>query len=264
MTGLAFPEISPIIFSIGPIAIRWYSMAYLTGILFAWLMISKDVKKYKLSFTRENIEDIIFYVTLGIILGGRVGYMLVYGTDLLIHNPLSIFAIWNGGMSFHGGIIGVIIALFILSKKMKKQFLSLTDMVCVYVPVGICLGRLANFVNGELWGRPSEVAWAIRFPAGGYVPRHPSQIYESLTEGLLLFIILFFCWKVQKIRIRTGLESGIFLCFYGVFRFFMEFFREPDIQIGYIFKYITMGQILSLPFVLCGIYLIVKSTRTVR
>ena len=261
MTGLAFPDISPIIFAIGPIAIRWYSLAYLIGILAAWFLVAKDSEKYNLGLTKTNAEDAAFYVTLGIILGGRLGYMLVYGRDLLLANPLSVFAIWNGGMSFHGGIVGVIIAIYLLSRKIKFPFLGLTDVICVYVPIGIFFGRIANFINDELWGRPSDVAWAVRFPSGGYVPRHPSQIYEAFTEGLLLFIVLKILWSRSKIRNMTGFVSGMFLVLYGIFRTILEQFREPDKQIGFLFDGITMGQLLSVPLYILGFYLIVRALR---
>lgn len=258
MTGLAFPDISPIIFSIGPVAIRWYSMAYLAGILLAWYFVRRDVKKYNMDLSAQNLEDAVFYITLGIILGGRIGYMLIYGRDLLAENFFSVFQIWKGGMSFHGGIVGVIIAIYLLSKKINYKFLGLTDIVCVYVPIGIFLGRIANFINGELWGRPSDVAWAVRFPDGGYIPRHPSQLYEAGMEGLLMFIILKTLWSFEAVRGKTGITSGCFLFLYGLFRMCMEQFREPDQQIGFLFGYITMGQILSLPFLLLGAFLIIR------
>lgn len=261
MIGFAYPDISPIMCSLGPIVIRWYSMAYLVGIIAAWLLVSRDVKKYDFGFTKNEMEDAVFYVTVGIILGGRIGYMLIYGRDMLFSNPSSLFAIWKGGMSFHGGIIGVIIALWLFSRKINQKFLHLTDMVCVYVPIGIFLGRLANFANDELWGRETKVPWAVRFPSGGYLPRHPSQLYEALTEGLLMFLILLFCWRMEKIRNKTGFVSGLFLFLYGFFRMTMEQFRQPDAQIGFIFKYITMGQMLSLPFLLLGIYLMFRALK---
>jgi len=261
MTGLAYPEISPIIFSIGPIALRWYSVAYLLGIAAAWFFIMRDTKRYNLGLTKENVEDIIFYATLGIILGGRTGYMLVYGRDMLFQNILSFFEIWKGGMSFHGGIIGVIIAIWLCAKKMKYDFLRITDVMCVYVPIGIFLGRLANFVNDELWGRETTVPWAVRFPSGGYLPRHPSQLYEAMTEGLLMFVILLICWRMPKIREKNGFASGLFLSLYGFFRMSMEQFRQPDAQMGFFFKYVTMGQLLSFPLLVLGIYLIVRAVR---
>lgn len=261
MIGFAYPDISPIMFSFGFITIRWYSMAYLVGIIAAWLLVSRDVKKYKFGLTKENLEDAAFYATMGVVLGGRIGYMLVYAREMLFENSLTLFEIWKGGMSFHGGIVGVIVALWLLSRKINKKFLCLTDMICVYVPIGIFLGRLANFANDELWGRETTVPWAIRFPSGGYLPRHPSQLYEALTEGLLMFVILLLCWRQPKIREKNGLVSGIFLFLYGFFRMNMEQFRQPDEQIGFIFEYITMGQLLSLPFLILGIYLIIRALR---
>lgn len=260
MTGIAYPDISPIIFSIGPLAIRWYSMAYLFGILSAWYLIAKNIKKYNLPISKENLEDLVFYVTLGIILGGRLGYIMFYGSDIFLKNPLEIFAIWHGGMSFHGGIVGVIIATYLFSRKIGYPFLGLTDLISLYVPIGIFCGRLANFANDELWGRVANVPWAIRFPSGGYLPRHPSQLYEACTEGVLIFICLNIMWCFPWVRQNKGYISGTFLSLYGMFRIIMEQFREPDAQIGFIFANITMGQLLSLPFIILGSLLIVRAT----
>lgn len=261
MTGLAYPEISPIIFSIGPVAIRWYSMAYLVGIISAWLLVRRQINLYKIPITKENLEDLVFDVTMGIILGGRLGYVLFYGHSLFWEHPLEIFAIWNGGMSFHGGIIGVILAIFYFAHQIKMPFLRVTDLVVLYVPIGIFLGRLANFVNDELWGRVTDVAWAVRFPNGGYLPRHPSQIYESLTEGVLMFIILNVLWRYRWVREKTGFVSGMFAFLYALFRISMEPFREPDQQLGYFFNSVTMGQILSLPFLLIGLWVMARSIK---
>ena len=253
MTGLEYPEISPIIFSIGPLAIRWYSMAYLIGIISAWLLVKRQVRIYNIPLTKENLEDLVFDVTLGIILGGRLGYVLFYGGSLFWEHPLQIFAIWQGGMSFHGGIIGVILAIWYFAHSVKMPFLKVTDLVVLYVPIGIFLGRLANFVNDELWGRVTDVAWAVRFPNGGYLPRHPSQLYEALAEGVLMFIILNLLWRFKGVRERTGLVSGAFAFLYAVFRMSMEQFREPDAQLGFFFGSVTMGQMLSLPFFIVGL-----------
>ncbi len=252
MTGLAYPEISPIIFSIGPIAIRWYSMAYLFGILAAWYLVLRNVRKYNLPISKSNLEDLVFYITLGIILGGRLGYVLFYGQNIFWQNPLEVFAIWHGGMSFHGGIIGVIAASYLVARKIHYPFLSITDLVALYAPIGMFCGRLANFANDELWGRVSSVPWAIRFPNGGYLPRHPSQLYEAFLEGVLLFIILNLLWQKKWIRQHTGFVSGLFLILYGGFRILVEQFREPDAQLGFVFGHITMGQMLSLPFIVLG------------
>ena len=256
MNGLAYPDISPIIFSIGPLAVRWYSMAYLFGIVAAWFLVSRNIKKFSLPISKAALEDMVFYITLGIVLGGRLGYVLFYGRDMFAENPLEVFAIWHGGMSFHGGIIGVIAATYLVTKKYNYKFLSITDLIALYAPIGIFCGRLANFVNDELWGRVADVPWAIKFPAGGYLPRHPSQLYEAALEGLLLFIILNLLWQKQWARRHTGFISGLFLLCYGVFRAFLEQFREPDAQLGFIFVHITMGQLLSLPFILLGAVLI--------
>lgn len=261
MTGLAYPDISPIIFEIGPFALRWYSMAYLIGILAGWWLVSKRTKKYMLPLTKQNLEDIAFYMTLGIILGGRIGYILLYGREHFLQNPLEIFEIWHGGMSFHGGILGVIIALWLVARKIKYGFLSLTDLVSPVVPIGIFLGRLANFANDELWGRACNLPWAVRFPRGGYIPRHPSQIYEALLEGVLMYIILNLAWRCKFIRERQGLVSALFLLCYAIFRTFCEQFREPDAQIGFLWFNITMGQLLSAPALILGIFLLYRSCR---
>lgn len=261
MIGLEYPDISPIIFSVGPIVIRWYSMAYLVGIISAWLLIRRNVKQNNIPLTKDNIEDLVFDVTLGIILGGRLGYVIFYGTSMFWENPLQILAIWNGGMSFHGGIAGVIIALWYFSYQVKMPFLKVTDLVVLYVPIGIFLGRLANFINDELWGRVTDVAWAVRFPNGGYLPRHPSQIYEALAEGVLMFIILNWLWRYKWVRERVGFVSGLFAIMYALMRISMEQFREPDAQLGFFFKYITMGQMLSIPLLIAGVYVIIATIK---
>lgn len=261
MTGLAFPDISPIIFSIGPLSVRWYSMAYLFGILFGWFLVNRYIEKYKINLSQTDIEDLVFYITLGIILGGRLGYVLFYGTSSFWHNPLQILAIWQGGMSFHGGIIGVITAIYLFSRKIKYPFLGITDLVVLVVPVGVFLGRIANFINDELWGRVTDVAWAVRFPNGGYLPRHPSQLYESLLEGLLTFIVLNVLWRKKWVREHTGFVSSLFVLCYGVFRISMEQFRQPDAHMGFYLNYFTMGQILSLPLVIVGIWVLIISSR---
>lgn len=259
MIGLAYPDISPNIFSIGDFALRWYSMAYLVGILLGWWLVSVRVKKYDIDLSKANLEDIAFFMTLGIILGGRLGYVFFYGDGQYWQNPLEIFSIWHGGMSFHGGIIGVIFALWIISRKIRFSYLKLTDLIAPVVPIGIFLGRLANFANDELWGRVTDVAWAVRFPRGGYLPRHPSQIYEALMEGVLLFAVLNILWKNKWCREHTGFVSGMFLLGYSVCRIFAEQFREPDAQIGFLWSGLTMGECLSLPIQVLGLFLIWRS-----
>lgn len=261
MTGIDFPSISPIIFEIGPLAIRWYSMAYLVGIIFGWLMIIRNSQKYQLGLDKPKVEDFMFYVTLGIILGGRLGYAIFYGGKMMWLEPWHLLEIWKGGMSFHGGVFGVIAATYVYARKIDYSFLRLTDLAVLYAPLGIFLGRLANFANDELWGRVSNVPWAVKFPSGGYLPRHPSQLYEAFLEGLLVFVILNFLWRFAKVREAKGLVSALFVLMYGVFRMLMEQFREPDAQLGFLFGSVTMGQLLSVPLVVLGLVVIYRSLK---
>lgn len=261
MSGLTYPEISPVMLSIGPIDIRWYSLAYLFGIIAAWILIIQNVKKYNLDLTRAQLDDMIFNITLGIILGGRIFYVLFYNFEMFLSSPLEIFALWHGGMSFHGGLVGAILGIYYSARKTKHPFLMLSDLAALYTPIGLFLGRLANFVNDELWGRVSDVPWAVKFPNGGYLPRHPSQIYEALLEGVLLFALLNFLWRFKCVREKNGVISGVFLAFYALCRILIENFREPDGQLGFIVAHITMGQILSLPFLVAGILIVVYACR---
>ncbi len=261
MTGIEFPQISPIMFAVGPFAIRWYSMAYLAGILLGWYLINRNIRKYGQELTAQNVEDLIFYLTLGIIVGGRLGYALFYGGWSMWAEPWHLLEIWKGGMSFHGGVIGVIVAVFWYSRKIKYPFLGLTDLIVLYVPIGIFLGRLANFVNDELWGRVTDVPWAVRFPNGGYLPRHPSQLYEAFFEGLVMLLVLNFLWQIKTIREHKGTVSAFFIILYGLFRVALEQFREPDKQLGFFFEYVTMGQMLSIPLVLVGLWVLYKNFR---
>ena len=253
MVGLSFPDISPIMFSIGPLAIRWYSMAYLVGIVAGWMLVNRNVRINKLGLEKTQIEDLMFYITLGIILGGRLGYAIFYGGAEMWLKPWRLLEIWKGGMSFHGGVVGVIAAVWLFSRKIKYSFLALTDLAVLYAPIGIFLGRLANFVNDELWGRVTTVPWAVRFPAGGYLPRHPSQLYEGLLEGVLMFVVLNLLWQLPKIRRIHGVVSALFIILYGCFRIILEQFREPDAQLGFFFGGVTMGQMLSIPLMVGGL-----------
>lgn len=257
MVGLSFPDISPIMFSIGPLAIRWYSMAYLVGIVAGWMLVNRNVRINKLGLEKTQIEDLMFYITLGIILGGRLGYAIFYGGAEMWLKPWRLLEIWKGGMSFHGGVVGVIAAVWLFSRKIKYSFLALTDLAVLYAPIGIFLGRLANFVNDELWGRVTTVPWAVRFPAGGYLPRHPSQLYEGLLEGVLMFVVLNLLWQLPKIRRIHGVVSALFIIFYGCFRIILEQFREPDAQLGFFFGGVTMGQMLSIPLMVGGLAVLV-------
>lgn len=256
MTGLAYPEISPIALSIGPLAIRWYSLAYLAGILAAWFLALRNNKKNNLGYTKQNIEDLAFYITLGIIIGGRLGYAVFYGGAEMWLKPWRLLELWKGGMSFHGGIVGVIAAAWFYAKKFNFKFLAVTDLVALYAPIGMFLGRIANFINDELWGRVTTVPWAVRFPAGGYVPRHPSQLYEAFFEGIVIFILLNLLWRSTKIRQNSGIISALFVLLYGIFRIAMEQFRQPDAQLGFFFNTVTMGQMLSAPLILTGLIIL--------
>ena len=265
MTGLAFPDISPIMFSVAGISVRWYSMAYLGGIVLAWIWLIRDIKKYNFSFDSSAVEDIIFYITVGIIIGGRVGYALFYGGNYFWHEPWQILALWKGGMSFHGGAVGAVLGLWYAASRHKIDFWQLTDLAALYAPIGIFFGRLANFVNDELWGRVTNVAWAVRFPSGGYLPRHPSQLYEACCEGLLMLILLNCLWRfVPQVRERKGTVSALFVVLYAMFRIILENFRQPDAQLGFYFGVITMGQILSVPLLVFGVCLLWHKFRPVK
>lgn len=252
--ALSFPNIDPVALAVGPLEIRWYALAYLAGFLFGWgygiyiTRLNPDKRP-----TREDIDDFIPWVIAGVILGGRLGYILFYQSAFYLENPLEIFKVWHGGMAFHGGIIGVITVLLLYSRMKKIPLFRLCDIAGCAAPMGIFLGRITNFINGELYGRVSDVPWAVVFPRGGDLPRHPSQIYQAGLEGLLLFLILFALLHVPAVRQRPGILSGVFLIGYGIFRSIGEMFREPDAQLGYIMEGITMGQVLSVPVILFGI-----------
>ncbi len=253
---IEFPNINPIAIDLGLVQIRWYAISYIIGILLSWFLILKIIKITKIKINSQVISDLISNSILGIILGGRLGYVLFYNNQYFINNILEIFKIWNGGMSFHGGLIGVIIATIYTSKKSKVPLLQMADLVAVVAPVGIFFGRIANFINGELFGRITTHPYGVIFPNGGNLPRHPSQIYEAIFEGLLLFFILFILFQVKYIRNNTGILTGFFIFFYGIFRFFIEYFREPDEHIGLLYFDLSMGQFLCLPMILIGIFFI--------
>lgn len=252
---LQFPNIDPVIFSLGPIALRWYGLMYLIGFVAAMFLANKAADKSKGLWNREQVSDLLFYGFLGVIIGGRVGYVFFYQFELFLAEPLYLFKIWEGGMSFHGGLLGVIAAVFIFARRENKHFLEVGDFVAPLVPIGLGMGRLGNFINSELWGRPTDVSWAFVFPTDPLqLPRHPSQLYEFFLEGLVLFIILY---VVSQRKPQLGLLSGLFLIGYGIFRMFVELFREPDDHLGFFFEYISMGQILSLPMVIVGLIIII-------
>lgn len=258
---LAFPAIDPVAFEIGPLAVRWYGLSYLAGIGLAWGLLQRRCGHGAgRAWTAEQVADLVFYAALGAVLGGRLGYVLFYGFQDYLRDPLELFRVWRGGMSFHGGTLGVIVALALYARRLGRPFLATTDFVLPAVPIGLFLGRLANFVNQELWGAPSDLPWAVLFsaPAAGGVPRHPSQIYEALLEGLLLFVLLNF---LQAREPRRGTISGVFLLGYGACRFAVEFVREPDAHLGHLWHWLTMGQLLSIPMIIAGIALIALSRR---
>ncbi|MDP1604606.1 MAG: prolipoprotein diacylglyceryl transferase [Legionella sp.] len=250
---LVFPAIDPVALSIGPLKVHWYGLMYLIAFLLAWGLARWRVKHYKLDWTPEQVGDLIFYGALGVIIGGRLGYMLFYNTHQLLVSPWNLLKLWEGGMSFHGGLLGVAVAIFIFSAKFKKPYLEIGDFVAPLVPLGLAAGRAGNFINGELWGRVSDVPWAMVFPGAGYEPRHPSQLYELGLEGIVLFIVVW--WYASKPR-PAGCVSAVFLIGYAISRLIIEFFREPDVQLGFVaFDWLTMGQLLSIPMLLGGIWL---------
>lgn len=249
---IILPQIDPVIFSLGPIAIRWYSLAYIIGILFTLFWIKRTNNQTKF-LSEKAYDDWLMWAVLSIMLGGRFGYVFFYNAEYFLSHPAQILSFWNGGMSFHGGLLGAILGMWLFAKKYKINFLQLTDTLSVAAPVGLFCGRLANFANMELYGRVTGSNFGIIFPNAGILPRHPSQLYEAALEGLLLFIILFSLSNFTKIKEKIGFLSGLFLIFYGSFRILIENFREPDVQIGFLFYGITMGQLLSLPLILIGI-----------
>jgi phosphatidylglycerol:prolipoprotein diacylglycerol transferase len=251
--ALEFPNIDPVALALGPVEIRWYALAYLAGFILGWryalYLAGRDAD---LRPSREDVDDFLPWAVLGVILGGRLGYVLFYQSGFYLENPLAILQVWKGGMSFHGGALGVIFALFVYPYLKKFPMLRLADIVCAAVPIGLFFGRIANFVNGELYGRVTDVSWGIVFPGGGPEPRHPSQLYEAALEGALLFLILFAVIRSDRLRNMPGLTAGLFLAGYGLFRGFVEFFREPDAHLGFVYEFLSMGQLLSLPMILAG------------
>ncbi len=251
-----YPHIDPIALKIGPLAIRWYGITYLVGFVAAWVLGRRRAARADSPVTPLQVDDLIFYGALGVLLGGRIGYMLFYGFDQLRENPLNLFKIWEGGMSFHGGFIGVMVAMGLYGRKLQVPFFRLMDFVAPLVPIGLGAGRIANFINSELWGAPTSVPWA--FIVDG-VPRHATQLYEAGLEGLTLFLIL---WIYSSKPRPVMAVSGLFLVGYGVFRFLVEFWRLPDEQIGYLaFGWVTMGQVLTLPMLIAGITLLFLAYR---
>ncbi len=267
LLALPFPAIDPVLISIGPFAIRWYALGYIFGILGGWmygraLIRSQSLWGGQAPLKVVDLDDFVVWVTLGIILGGRIGYVLFYNPAYFAAHPVEIVKLWSGGMSFHGGFLGCVLAVILFARHRGIPILSLGDVICASGPIGIFLVRLANFINGELWGRPTDVPWAVVFPAhdAGGVPRHPSQLYEAALEGLLLFVILALLVRAGALK-RPGLILGAFALVYGSARLFCEQFREPDVQIGFLWGGLTMGMLLSLPLIAAGVAIIAWALR---
>lgn len=255
LLALPFPMIDPVLVEIGPFAIRWYALAYIAGIVLGWLLARRMVALAPQAATREQLDDYVTWATLGIILGGRLGYVLFYRPGHYLSHPLEILSVWQGGMSFHGGMLGVILATLLFCRRQGLSPLGFGDRIAPVVPIGLLLGRLANFVNGELWGRVSDVPWAMVFPTGGPLPRHPSQLYQACLEGIVLLVVLQVLVRRPALRARRGFLTGAFLAGYALARILGEFFRQPDAHLGFLFAGATMGQLLSLPMLAIGAWL---------
>lgn len=255
---LTFPTIGPVAIHIGPLAIRWYSLAYMAGILLGWWVVAREhARKPLAGLTKQALDDMVVWAVLGIIGGGRLGYVLFYRPDYYLHQPMEILKLWEGGMSFHGGLLGTILAFYLFCRKYKIRYFSLMDLLACATPIGLFFGRLANFVNGELYGRLTDAPLGMIFP-GTDAPRHPSQLYEATLEGLVLFIIMMLLLKKTALREKTGALSGVFLIGYGSARIICEFFREPDSFLGFLYAGATMGQLLCMPMIALGLYLLLR------
>jgi phosphatidylglycerol---prolipoprotein diacylglyceryl transferase len=249
--AIPFPAIDPTALALGPFAIRWYALAYIVGLILGWrycLILADRAPKL---IARRDIDDFLVWATLGVVLGGRTGFVLFYNLPYYTAHPLQVFELWHGGMSFHGGAIGVTVAIMLFARSRKLSIFALSDIVIEAVPIGLFFGRIANFINDELWGRPSDLPWAVIFPNGGNIPRHPSQLYEAACEGILLFLLLLYA-EHRGARRRPGIETGIFLTGYAVARMSGELFRQPDAQLGFLVFGTTMGQLLSIPVLVAG------------
>ena len=258
---IAYPDFDPVLIHLGPLAIRWYALAYIAGLVLGWRLVRRLVCREPVVATPEQVDDFLTWATLGVVLGGRFGYVLFYQPTSFLENPLRILAVWQGGMSFHGGMLGVSIALLIFCRRERIAVLGFADRIAMVAPIGLGFGRIANFVNGELWGQvaPDWLPWAMVFPAGGPLPRHPSQLYQALMEGLILFVVMTLAGRRDRLRRRFGCLTGIFLAGYAIARIIGEFFRQPDAFLGFLFAGATMGQLLSLPMLVAGIWLILRA-----
>ena len=259
---MLYPEINPIAYKLGPISIYWYGVTYLLGFILAFFVCYWNKNHQRIDWTINDLMDLFFYGTLGVIFGGTWGYLLFYEPGRLIDDPLKIIRFWEPGRSFHGGLMGVLLGVFLFSRAQRRHFWEVCDLVAVATPIGIACGRLGNFLNAELWGRVTDVPWAMVFPSAGELARHPSQLYELALEGIALFILL--QWYIQKQR-PVGSVSGLFLVGYGLFRFIIEFLREPDWNHGFVaLGWLTMGQVLSIPMVVGGMVLFIRVAKEHR
>ncbi|WP_420839854.1 prolipoprotein diacylglyceryl transferase [Allorhizobium sonneratiae] len=268
---LPYPQIDPVAIAIGPIDIRWYGLAYVTGILLGWFLARRMIATPKLwpnnytPITAQHLDDFLVWAAIGIVFGGRIGYILFYNLDPVLADPILAVEVWHGGMSFHGGLAGATLAMILFCRRHGLPAWMLFDLVASVAPIGLFFGRIANFINGELWGRPTDVPWAMVFPTGGPFPRHPSQLYEAGLEGIVLFTIVQVSARLFGVTRKPGLLSGIFIFFYGTARITSEFFREPDPQLGYLYGgWLTMGMVLSTPMLALGIWAAWRAMRAAR
>ena len=250
---LNYPIINPTIINIGLLQIRWYGVMYILAFLASYFLVRYQIRKKRLNIDINTVNDLFLFLIIGLIIGARLGYVIFYNLPFYLSHPLKLFAIWEGGMSFHGGLIGAIVSGLIYIKKHRVNFWAIADLIVVTAPIGLGLGRLGNFINAELYGRVTNVPWGMIFPTGGDLPRHPSQLYQFFLEGILLFLIL---WWIKDFSFKKGTLFCLFLILYSSFRFFVELFREPDPQLGLIFSFITMGQILSIFMCISGLILL--------
>lgn len=256
---IPFPAFDPVLVTIGPFAIRWYALAYIAGVILGWQYAKHLARANPTGPAPQLYTEVLSWLVFGILIGGRLGYVLFYNLPYYLEHPVEALQIWHGGMSFHGGALGVIIACWFFCKRFKVSYLAFMDIIVCVVPIGLFFGRLANFVNGELFGRAADVPWAMIFPNGGPQARHPSQLYEAGLEGVLLFTILALLAHQSRIRAREGVLSSAFLLLYAMFRAFVELFREPDAQVGFLWQGLTMGQILCVPMAAFGLWLILRA-----
>jgi phosphatidylglycerol:prolipoprotein diacylglycerol transferase len=258
---LLFPQFDPVLLHVGPLSIRWYALAYIASLVIGWRLVRRLAARPPVVASPAQVDDFLTWATLGVVIGGRLGYVLFYQPGRFLMEPWQILEVWQGGMSFHGGMLGVATAIVLYCRNQRIPILGFADRIAVAAPLGLGLGRIANFINGELWGReaPDWLPWAMIFPTGGPIPRHPSQLYQALLEGAVLLTIMLLLSRYRSLRARFGLLTGIFLVGYGIARIIGEFFRQPDAFLGFLVAGATMGQLLCIPMVLAGIWLIVRA-----